>query len=256
MNDLKRLLDLEASRRNDPFEVNEERLDPIIVARETKDPTIALVCALFSYGNVTAIVRFLRTLDFSLLDDSEASIRKAFASHYYRFQNSRDITQLFIALRRLKQEQSIEEVFMKGYGKEKSVLEGLSRLILTLGSINPYESRGYRFLLSRPPDPKRTIGAGTLKRWNMFLRWMVRHDQIDFGLWKGVDTADLIIPLDTHTFHVARSLTLLSRRQYDLRAAIELTDRLKTFDPVDPVRYDFALYRIGQERMATRSSRK
>ena len=90
----------------------------------------------------------------------------------------------------------------------------------------------------------------------MYLRWMVRKDAIDFGLWQGVNPADLIIPLDTHTFHVARSLGLLRRKQYDLQAALELTEKLKSFDPRDPVRYDFALYRIGQERLLTRSSQK
>lgn len=256
MRDLKQLLEREAAKRNDPLEVNETQLDPIIVARERKDPTISLACALFGYGNVASIVRFLRSLDFSLLDASESAIREALATHYYRFQNSEDIIQFFTALRRLKLEHSLEELFMQGYGKECSILEGLAEVIQKIYALNPYDSRGYRFLLSQAPDPRRTKGAGTLKRWNMFLRWMVRKDHIDFGLWKGVNPADLIIPLDTHTFHVARRLTLLLRKQYDLHAALELTERLKTFDPKDPVRYDFALYRIGQEGRLTRSSRK
>lgn len=256
MTDIRRLLEQEAARRNDPDEVNEARLDPVIVARESRDPTISLVCALFAYGNVAAIVRFLRSLDFSLLDETEPVIRTALASHYYRFQNGRDITEFFIALRRLRLDSSLEAVFMEGYQREDSVLAGLAAVIQKLHCLNDYDSKGYRFLLSQAPDPQRTRGAGTLKRWNMFLRWMVRHDTIDFGLWKGVDPAHLIIPLDTHTFSVARSLGLLERKQYDLRAAIELTDTLRRFDPKDPVRYDFALYRIGQEKMLTRSSRK
>jgi uncharacterized protein (TIGR02757 family) len=85
----------------------------------------------------------------------------------------------------------------------------------------------------------------------MYLRWMVRRDAIDMGLWSGVRRSDLIIPLDTHTFHVSRTLGLLQRRSYDLQAAVELTERLRTFDPQDPVRYDFALYRLGQEKLLT-----
>ena len=145
---------------------------------------------------------------------------------------------------------------MEGYAKAHHILEGLDILIQKIRSVNAYDSRGYRFLLSQPPTPGRTKGVGTLKRWNMYLRWMVRKDAIDFGLWQGVNPADLIIPLDTHTFHVAQSLGLLTRKQYDLQAAIELTETLKSFDPEDPVRYDFALYRIGQERLLTRSSQK
>ncbi len=256
MTKLRQLLEEEAARRNRPDEVSELRLDPIIVARETKDPTISLVCALFAYGNVRAIVQFLRAFDFSLLDAAETEIRAAFASSYYRFQKSEDIIQFVIALGRLKKATNLEEVFMEGYRKEKNVLEGIGSLIRTIRGFTPYDSRGYRFLLSQPPDPRKTKGAGTLKRWNMYLRWMVRSDAIDFGLWKGVDPADLIIPLDTHTFTVARELKLLTRKQYDLQAALELTEKLRTFDPKDPVRFDFALYRIGQEWPATRSSRK
>jgi len=244
---LRLLLESEAAKRNNATEVNEERLDPIIVARESKDPTISLLCALFAYGNVTAIVRFLRSLDFSLLDAPEDQIRSTLASHYYRFQNSEDIIQLFIALRRLKQEASLESLFMQEYGREQSVLEGIGSVIKKIEAINPYASRGYRFLLSSPPEPSRPNGHSPLKRWNMYLRWMVRKDSIDFGLWEGVKKSDLIIPLDTHTFTVAGKLKLLKRKQYDLKSALLLTERLKAFDPDDPVRYDFALYRIGQE---------
>jgi uncharacterized protein (TIGR02757 family) len=69
------------------------------------------------------------------------------------------------------------------------------------------------------------------------------------GLWSGVDKSDLIIPLDTHTFNVSKKLGLLSRKSYDLQAAIELTEMLKEFDRSDPLKYDFALYRIGQEKI-------
>jgi uncharacterized protein (TIGR02757 family) len=83
----------------------------------------------------------------------------------------------------------------------------------------------------------------------MYLRWMVRKDNLDMGLWKKIDKKDLIMPLDTHTFNVAKRLKLLKRKSYDLKAAIELTERLKQFDSSDPVKYDFALYRLGQEQI-------
>jgi uncharacterized protein (TIGR02757 family) len=69
------------------------------------------------------------------------------------------------------------------------------------------------------------------------------------GLWKEVLTHDLIMPLDTHTFTISRKLGLLERSVCDMRAAIELTGNLKKFDPNDPLKYDFALYRIGQEKL-------
>ncbi|MBD3825023.1 MAG: DUF2400 family protein, partial [Epsilonproteobacteria bacterium] len=81
------------------------------------------------------------------------------------------------------------------------------------------------------------------------LRWMVRSDSIDMGLWSNIDRADLIMPLDTHTFNVAHRLGLLKRKSYDLQAAIELSEKLKEFDATDPLKYDFALYRLGQEAL-------
>jgi uncharacterized protein (TIGR02757 family) len=84
----------------------------------------------------------------------------------------------------------------------------------------------------------------------MYFRWMVRRDALDLGLWKGIDPADLIIPLDTHTHRVALKLGLLERKSYDMKAALKLTRQLQRFDPDDPVKYDFALYRLGQEGRA------
>ena len=82
----------------------------------------------------------------------------------------------------------------------------------------------------------------------MFLRWMVRKDEIDFGLWRKIETKNLIIPLDTHTFNISKKLGLLHRKTYDLESAILLTNKLKEFDPNDPVKYDFAIYRMGQNK--------
>ena len=89
--------------------------------------------------------------------------------------------------------------------------------------------------------------GSTAKRINMFLRWMVRSDDkgVDFGLWKQISPAQLCCPLDVHVGNVARKLGLLSRTQNDWRAVEELTDNLKKFDPVDPIKYDFALFGMG-----------
>ena len=85
------------------------------------------------------------------------------------------------------------------------------------------------------------------KRINMFLRWMVRDDKqgVDFGIWKTVPTSELYIPLDVHTSRHARNLGLIQRKQDDWKALEELMTNLKAFDPVDPAKYDFALFGIG-----------
>jgi uncharacterized protein (TIGR02757 family) len=81
----------------------------------------------------------------------------------------------------------------------------------------------------------------------MFLRWMIRRDpkRIDFGLWTKISMKDLYIPLDVHSGNVARKLGLLKRKQNDWQAVEELTEKLRQFDPEDPVKYDFALFGLG-----------
>ena len=174
-------------------------------------------------------------------------IQKALKSHYYRFQKTEDVAALFIALKRLKEVESIENIFYGGYKKEENILDGLWHFIETLRSVYPRETRGYDFLVGR--TPKKVLTAGTSKRYMMYLRWMVRDDFLDMGLWSKIDKKDLLMPLDTHTFHVSRRLGLLKRKTYDMKASIELTDTLRSFDEKDPVKYDFALYRLGQEKL-------
>lgn len=241
------MLDREVVKRNSYGEVSEEKLDPIIVARKYNDETIALICALFAYGNVKQIVGFLESLDFSLLEKSDKTIEQSLQNHYYRFQTNEDVVALFLALKRLKNTTKLEELFVSGYAQNNNVIEGINAIIKKLHELCDHNSRGYTFLLGKVTN--KTKGAGALKRWMMWLRWMVRKDAIDLGLWSRVDKKDLIMPLDTHTFKVSRKLGLLTRKTYDLQAAIELTNALKEFDKEDPLKYDFALYRLGQEKI-------
>ncbi|BBG65628.1 hypothetical protein NNO_0925 [Hydrogenimonas sp.] len=239
-------LEAEAARRNDPAELSFERPDPLLVARELDDDRAVLLCAMFGYGNAVKIVDFLRSLDFSLLDAGEAEIERALSGSYYRFQSTEDVVEIFKTLGRVEPGR-LEAEFMEGYRENGRVIEGVFRLISLFYTLNSYDSRGYRFLTGSVPKSMRP--SGPYKRWMMFLRWMVRKDALDLGLWEGVKRSDLVIPLDTHTFQVGRELGLLKRKTYDWRAAVELTEALKRFSPEDPVKYDFALYRIGQERL-------
>lgn len=238
-------LDEEVMRRNSYDEISLENPDPIMIAREYKEEYTALVCALFAYGKVENIIKFLDSLDMHLLDADEKIIREKLGKHYYRFQNSEDIIQFFITLSRLKKEASLNSLFLLGYEKERDVIAGINMLLEKMLAINPYRSRGYGFLIGKITTKRK--GSGALKRWNMYLRWMVRDDAIDMGLWSGVDRKDLLLPLDTHTFKMGHKFGLLKRKSYDLEAAWELTQKLKSFDGNDPVKYDFALYRLGQE---------
>ena len=112
------------------------------------------------------------------------------------------------------------------------------------------------YFFSLPDSPRRTVKhissplqKSTCKRLNMFLRWMVRKDDmgVDFGVWNSILPADLICPCDVHVDRVARRLEMITRKQTDWRTAVELTEELRRFDLADPVKYDFALFGLGVE---------
>ncbi|MGZ8546678.1 MAG: TIGR02757 family protein [Sulfuricurvum sp.] len=246
MRELKIRLDAQVALRNCSDELCDDKPDPLMIARQAGDEYHALTCALFAYGNVHSIVSLLRSFDARWIDGSEEEIAHAAEGKYYRFQNTEDIIQWFITLGRLKRLGGVEKIFSVGY-EQGGVLEGLSHLIETLYDINPYRSAGYTFLIGNPI--KKISGTAAMKRWMMYLRWMVRLDALDMGLWSTVSPSELIMPLDTHTFTLSRKLGLLTRKQCDLKAALELTETLRSFDPHDPIKYDFALYRLGQEKV-------
>ncbi|QKF73976.1 DUF2400 domain-containing protein [Aliarcobacter faecis] len=252
--ELKELLDIESNSRNTNFELSYEKPDPLLVAKRQNDDFAILLCALFAYGNAKLIVKFLDSLDFSLLNKSEEEIEKELKNHYYRFQNSADVIAIFKTFRRLKNENNLEDLFYDGYKKDNCVLEGIDFVIQKIKLKANYSSQGFDFLIGNPlkRDKKgfiKEIGNAPYKRWNMFLRWMVRDDNLDLGLWKNIDKKDLILPLDTHTFNVSVKLGLLDRKSYDLKSALEITNKLKEFDNLDPIKYDFAIYRLGQEKI-------
>jgi len=253
MQNIKQLLDNEVNNRNNIDELSSDKPDPLVIAKKYNDEYISLICALFAYGNAGQIVKFLSSLDFDLLNQDENMIKKSLQNHYYRFQKSDDIISFFIALRRLKQKNSLENIFKQGYDKDNDVLEGIYKIIQSVAEAFEYCSDGYKFLIGKEPNRDKDgniklQGNSAYKRYNMFLRWMVRSDNLDMGLWKNVDKKDLILPLDTHTFKVSQKLGLLNRKTYDLKSAVLITERLREFDINDPIKYDFAIYRLGQEK--------
>ena len=81
----------------------------------------------------------------------------------------------------------------------------------------------------------------------MYLRWMIRNDNtgVDFGIWKNLSPSQLSCPLDVHSGNIARKLGLIHRKQNDAKALLELDINLRILDPIDPVKYDFALFGLG-----------
>lgn len=146
--------------------------------------------------------------------------------------------------------------FFQDFYKKNESLESAFSKHLTPKSknIEPALKGFHEQFFSLPDAPHRTrkhvstpIRNSACKRLNMFLRWMVRKDKkgVDFGIWKKIKPAQLLMPLDVHVDRVARRLNLLERKQTDWKSVIELTNNLKQFDPKDPVKYDFALFGMG-----------
>jgi uncharacterized protein (TIGR02757 family) len=225
--------------------LDEDNSDPLLIARNLPDDAM-LICALFAYGNVTAMIKFLRSLNFELLNASDSEIRENLKNHYYRFQSPNDVIYVFCAFAKMRRENIIfEEIFTQNYKKD-GFLFALSEFIALLRKYIKSDSQGINFLFSKPFDHKNISGVSALKRYFMYLRWQIRAGFPDLGRWREISPADLIIPLDTHTFHQAKKLGLLTRNTADLKAALELTAKLREFDADDPIKYDFALYRLGQ----------
>lgn len=142
-----------------------------------------------------------------------------------------------------RQHPSLEDAFLVP-SSDITVEHGLVRFHHLFFSLEDHPHRTKKHL----PTPER---KSTCKRINMYLRWMVRKDSrgVDFGLWDRIAMAQLVCPCDVHVERVARMLNLIRRKPADWLTALELTENLKKLDPHDPVKYDFALFGLGVNRL-------
>ena len=232
--------------------------DPIALVRRyesREDREVAgWIASAFAYGRVDQILKDVR----GLLDALGPSPAKAVAARTFtakdlaffrhRFHGPRDAADLlFIVGECIRREGSVGKFFGRRFEPDSTVAGLLDRVSAeTLSWRAPSASRraespsaSLRFLLPRPSD------GSACKRWNLFLRWMVRRDAMDFGLWKDIPPSALVIPTDTHVHRVSRRLGLTRRKSADWKTAGEITARLARLDPSDPVKYDFAICQLG-----------
>jgi uncharacterized protein (TIGR02757 family) len=179
---------------------------------------------------------------------------KRFAGFAHRFHKTPDLVAFLGRLAHVIDEHgSLGALFEKCYDANDSDIAGtLSRFVTVLRS-TPEARRptpALEYLLTSPED------GSACKRMNLYLRWMVRRTAPDLGLWTFVDPAKLVMPVDTHIHRIATFLGLNDRKSADWKAARALTDRLAAFDAADPVRYDFALCRLGILDFCSRKQRK
>lgn len=225
--------------------------DPIQIPKmfeEKEDIEIAgFLAASLAWGQRPTIIKKCREL-MQLMDFAPADfIRHAtendlecFCHFKHRTFNGYDCRYFIRSLANIYQNHGgMEAVFTSAWQNTQDMTQVLRHWHSIFTEL-PAESRVLRHIAN--------VDKGSAaKRVNMYLRWMVRTDDsgIDFGLWKQIPMSALLIPLDLHTGNVSRQLGLLTRNQNDSRAVIELTERLREFDPDDPIRYDFALFGLG-----------
>ena len=238
--------------------------DPVELPRRHRSPddqeVAGLLAAALAYGRADLFKPILvRLLD--QLGPSPARAVEAFSAapdlasldwFRYRFNRPADLAALLAAIGHLRREHGslgarFRALFEAAGGVPAALRPALAAFAGELREAPPVapllRGRGPAGLRHLLPD---AAGPGAAKRWNLYLRWMVRGpDGIDLGAWRGVPRAALLVPLDTHVMRVSRCLGLTARADASWRTAEEITAALRLVDPGDPVRYDFALCHLG-----------
>ncbi len=219
---------------------------------------VGLISAVLAYGNVkqirVSIQTALEPLGLSPIDTIKKldpyQAAKEYQSFVHRFNTGKDIALLLYYLHQIYTcYPSLEDFFLKGFNSEDPTIEeGLSQFARNLFMLDcsPFyqgvlpPDAGVRYLITSPAK------GSACKRLNMFLRWMIRPDDgVDFGLWKGVDASQLIFPMDAHTARISYYIGLTERKSASWKMALEVTENVKKIASDDPVKYDFALSRLG-----------
>ena len=238
--------------------------DPVELPRRYADPgdaeVAALVAASLAYGRADVfkpvVERVLAAMGPSpaafVRDFARAPQASFFSGATYRFNRPPDLAALAAAIGEVRARHGslgarFAALLREAGGGDGALRTALARFAAELRAapaVAPLlAGRGPRGLLHLLPD---AAGPGASKRWNLYLRWMVRGpDGVDLGLWREVPPSALVVPLDTHVHRVARALGLTRRPDATWRTAEEITASLRRVDPADPVRYDFALCHLG-----------
>jgi uncharacterized protein (TIGR02757 family) len=234
--------------------------DPIHIVRRyasAADREVVGFCAAsLAFGRVASVLQSIEAL-LAVMGPSPAEYVRHFdpaierariTPLVHRWIRGDDLTALMLIVQRMLGESgSIERFFAEGDdASHVDVTAGLDafseRAMKT--ALRPAYGRvparpGVRYFFPRP------AAGSACKRLNLFLRWMVRRDAIDLGVWTTVSPARLIVPLDTHVIRVGRCLKLTRRVSPGWKMAVDITAALRTFDAADPIRYDFSLCHVG-----------
>ena len=242
------------------FNVQESVADPVWrVRRYTRadDQEVAgFIAAAVAFGRVQSV---LNTIDgiLAVMGSAPAAFvrhfdpsrdRHAFKHLVHRWTNGADFAALVLIMREmLRRSGSIENFFVEGLAADAvdvgDALQSFSTRALEIDVTPVYGRRkptpGVAYFFSRPSS------GGACKRLNLFLRWMVRKDRVDLGIWKKIRPGQLIVPLDTHVIRVGQCLQLTTLKSPGWRMAAGITAGLRAIDPIDPIRFDFSICHLG-----------
>jgi len=245
--ELKDFLDAKVSQYNNPKFIES---DPIQIPHRYKlkeDIEISsFLTATIAWGNRKMIIKnanqmmtLLGNSPFDFVINHKTHHLDDFDGFVHRTFNAEDFKYFIKSLQNIyKNHDGLESVFQK-HTTQTSTQTAI------------HEFKNIFFEIEHLPRSQKHVGdpykGSAAKRINMMLRWLIRDDNagVDFGLWKNISTSALSCPLDVHSGNVARKLGLLKRKQNDAKALKELDTALRELDPIDPVKYDFALFGLG-----------
>jgi len=226
--------------------VSPDPLEFVVGFRDVQDREIAgLVASSLAFGSVGSIgravagvLRHLPQPRECLLHTPPRRFKAALTDWRHRWVTGQDMCDLLAGIRAaLERHGSLEGAFLHWFREDDATV--VPALTTFVDEVRAGMRRPKNYLL---PSPR---GGSACKRLNLFLRWMARSDTVDPGGWTRVPPSRLVVPLDVHMHRIALRLGLTRRKQPDLRTALEVTEAFRAIAPDDPVRYDFALTRLG-----------
>ena len=234
------------ARYNQRCYVDPDPLAPLYGYSAPQDQEIiGLITASLAFGNVKQILTSIELVLHALPEPaqslpglSNSELNRRLAGFRHRYVTGVEMASLLTGAGTLLREHGTLGAAFTAMDEPESptILPGLTRFVHALRDRGPLAKN---YLL---PDP--ALGSAC-KRWFMYLRWMVRCDAVDLGLWRDLGAHRLVIPVDTHMHRVALGLGLTKRNSADLKTALEITKAFQVVSPDDPVRYDFCLTRLG-----------
>ncbi len=223
--------------------------DPMQFLLDYPDPAdreiVALVASALAFGNVRQILRSVSSVlehmpsPAHFLDMAgKGSLEHTFRGFRHRYVADAELVDLLYGIKFVREAYgSLQSAFVAGWGPDDTTV--LPALALFTRNLISHGRLPKNYLL---PEPER---GSACKRLHLFMRWMVRQDEVDLGGWDTIHPRTLLIPLDTHMHRLSRSLGLTNRSAANIRTALEVTGAFRAMVPDDPVRYDFALTRLG-----------